>query len=130
MVRTRNSSRLLKKGGGAALRAPRGRLQGDATQAMPSHRRGAATPQTAPRRRNLWWTAFCTRPFSSTEFSTDERLLGQWIAKGRTRRPHPFFSSLLVSFAHEDRSPGKPLFSRPDEPIELRHRSESAREPH
>src|SRR3982074_2981156 len=62
---------------------------------MPSHRRGAATPQTAPRRRNLRWTASCTHQLSSTEFSTDESLLGQWTAKGRTRRPHPFFSSLL-----------------------------------
>ena len=32
--------------------APRGQMQGAATQSMPRHRRGAATPQMPPRRRN------------------------------------------------------------------------------
>jgi hypothetical protein len=35
-----------------ALRVPRSLMQGDATQAMSTYRRGAATPQTAPRHRN------------------------------------------------------------------------------
>jgi len=43
---------LLMEGCGMALRAPGGQMPGDATTAMPWHRRGAATPQMAPRRRN------------------------------------------------------------------------------
>ena len=35
-----------------ALRAPWVRMQGAPTEAMPGHRRGGATPQTGPRRRN------------------------------------------------------------------------------
>ena len=34
--------------GGAAFLVPRGQMQGDATQEMRGHRRGAATPQTSP----------------------------------------------------------------------------------
>ena len=36
--------------GGAAFRAPRGQMQGGATQAMSIHRRGAPTQQMPPRR--------------------------------------------------------------------------------
>ncbi len=61
-------SRLLRKGvGGVASAAEsdaRRRDEGDAG----AHRGGAATPQTAPRRRNrLRWLAFCSRCRSSEE---------------------------------------------------------------
>ena len=91
------SSRLLKKGvGGVASAAgsdARSRDEGDAG----AHRRGAATPQTAPRRRNrLRWLAFCSRRFSREKSSLREVFLASRVAKGQTRHPHPFFSSLLV----------------------------------
>jgi hypothetical protein len=90
------ASRLLKKGvGGVASAAgldARSRDEGDAG----AHRRGAATPQTAPRRRNrLRWLAFCSRRFSREKSSLREVFLASRVAKGQTRHPHPFFSSLL-----------------------------------
>ena len=65
---TTETSRLLKKGvGGVASAAgldARRRDVGDAG----AHRRGAPTPQTAPRRRNrLRWLAFCSQPVCCDE---------------------------------------------------------------
>ncbi len=93
----RRASRLLKKGvGGVASAArpdARSRDEGDAG----AHRRGAATPQTAPRRRNrLRCLAFCSRRFSREKSSLREVFLASRVAKGQTRHPYPFFSSLLV----------------------------------
>src|SRR6266540_1307729 len=73
----------------------RRRDEGDAG----AHRRGAPTPQTAPRRRNrLRWLVFCSR--SSEKFSLRKDFLASRVAKGQTRRPHPFFSSLLKSWCN------------------------------
>src|SRR5439155_4453915 len=65
---------------------------------------GAATPQTAPRRRNpLRWLAFCSRHLKSKDIPHQVSLLSPRLAKGQTRRPHPFFSTLLVLRAPQRR---------------------------
>src|SRR6266545_1738386 len=71
----------------------RSRDEGDAG----AHRGGAATPQTAPRRRNrLRWLAFCSRRLASKKSPLQEDSLASRVAKGQPRHPHPFSSSLLV----------------------------------
>src|SRR6266516_6133463 len=103
-------SRLLKKGvGGVASAAGSDagrRDEGDAG----AHRGGAATPQTAPRRRNrLRWLASCSRRLSSEKPPPRRESPASRVAKGQTRRPHPFFSSLLVvdSFLQRPRCRGR-----------------------
>ncbi|MGH9316600.1 MAG: hypothetical protein ACRD1P_05800, partial [Thermoanaerobaculia bacterium] len=78
------------------LRAPRGQMQGSATTAMPLHRRGAMTPQMAPRRRNPKGG----RHFAGTRWNAmKSRSAGAWNGRwmqsaGHDARIH-FFSSLL-----------------------------------
>src|SRR6266508_1067125 len=71
----------------------RSRDEGDAG----AHRGGAATPQTAPRRRNpLGRTASCSRRRKEKSSRRRRPSLSPRYAKGRTRRPHPFFHGLLA----------------------------------
>jgi hypothetical protein len=60
------------------------------------HRRGAPTPQTAPRRRNpLGWPAFCSQRLKKKLNELWTKCWSPRHAKSRTRRPHPFFHGLL-----------------------------------
>src|SRR6266545_2739813 len=70
----------------------RSRDEGDAG----AHRGGAATPQTAPRRRNpLGRTAFCPRRRKEEDSRKERPSWSPRFAKGRTLRSHPFFHGLL-----------------------------------
>src|SRR6476620_8800822 len=51
------------------------------------HRRGAATPQTAPRRRNrLRWLAFCSPLLQGGQALPARLFIVRQVAKGQTRR--------------------------------------------
>src|SRR6266545_2323753 len=86
------ASGLLKKGvGGVASAAgpdARSRDEGDAG----AHRGGAATPQTAPRRRNrLRWLAFCSRRLSSKKLLLREDSFGVVSCKRPDTTPASLF---------------------------------------
>src|SRR5438876_6002438 len=81
-----------EKGCEAALRAPRGRMQGGATKAMPlrigEERRRRRRPRAAATACGGW-------PFALEILETKPVLLRSDLAclrpaKGQTRRPHPF----------------------------------------
>src|SRR5215469_10584164 len=85
---------------------PRHRDEGDAG----AHRRGAVTPETAPRRRNrLRRQGFCpqrTKLWSTTRSGIKSILLAAVNCKSPDATPAPiFFSSLLVC----DRRSGEPV---------------------
>src|SRR6476620_5270044 len=80
----RTAGRLLKKGvsrrcerrGAGCKEARRRRCRW--------HRRGAATPQTAPRRRNrLRWLAFCSPGFEAENLPSEENSLLTELQKAR-----------------------------------------------
>jgi ribosome small subunit-dependent GTPase A len=95
-LRQAGLNRLLKNGverrcerRGTGCQAPRRRRCHGASQ-----RSGNAAD--GPRRRNrLRWLAFCSRCLHKDSRLFRRDSLASRIAKGQTRRPHPFFSSLL-----------------------------------
>src|SRR6266487_2476313 len=98
-------------------------MQGGATRAMPGRigeeRRRRRRPRAAATARGGW--PFAPHSFAAKKFLFKKASLPSPVAKSQTRRPHPFFSSLLVLRPHAgDEDAGDVLEAGREEPPEAR----------